>query len=95
MFAVTVTFEIKPENVDRFLALVQENAQTSLRDEPGCQLFDICHTLGETTVFLYEIYDSKAAFDAHLASAHFKTFDAATARMVDSKDARLFEKVIR
>jgi len=95
MFAVTVTFRIKPESLSAFLPLMQGNARTSVEDEPGCQLFDICHTPGETTVFLYEIYDNKAAFDAHLASAHFKSFDAATAQMIDTKDVRVFEKVIR
>jgi len=36
-------------------------------------------------VFLYEIYRDRGAFDAHLASAHFQSFDAATRPMVASK----------
>jgi len=33
-------------------------------------------------VALYEIYDKEAAFAAHLASPHFKTFAAAIAGFV-------------
>ncbi len=95
MFAVAVTFQVKLDCLTAFLPLMLENARTSLREEPGCQHFDICHTPGEATVFLYEIYDNKAAFDAHRAMDHFKDFDAATAQMIDTKKLRMFEEVIR
>ncbi len=95
MFAVTVTFEIKPDEMVNFLPLMQQNARQSLENEPGCQVFDICHSFGESTVFLYEIYDDKVAFDTHLATQHFKNFDAATAAMIETKDVRVFEEVIR
>ncbi|MEM7522936.1 MAG: antibiotic biosynthesis monooxygenase [Pseudomonadota bacterium] len=39
-------------------------------------------------MFLYEVYDDAAAFDAHLASDHFKDFDAAVAPMVAAKTVR-------
>ncbi len=38
--------------------------------------------------FLYEKYDDRAAFDRHLASAHFKSFDATVAPWVVSKDVQ-------
>jgi autoinducer 2-degrading protein len=40
-------------------------------------------------VFLYEVYENRAAFDAHLTSAHFRSFDATFVGMIDSKDAPL------
>jgi autoinducer 2-degrading protein len=93
MYAVAVTFDIQPGQMNRFLPLMIDNARTSRSIEPGCQQFDICRN-GDT-VFLYEIYDSRAAFDDHLASDHFKSFDAAVARMIAQKQIDLFEEVIR
>jgi (4S)-4-hydroxy-5-phosphonooxypentane-2,3-dione isomerase len=84
-FAITVTFELVPGHRDRFLELVRENAATSLRAEPGCRRFDVLIPEREDAVFLYEIYTDRAAFDAHLASDHFKAFNEATTRMVAAK----------
>lgn len=95
MFAVTVTFTIKPLQTKYFLYHIAQNAQTSLQTEPGCQQFDVCHDSSGTTVFLYEIYDTRAAFEAHMTTAHFKAFEHVTAQMIDTKEVRLFEKVIR
>lgn len=90
MYVVTVAFEIRPEAAAAFLPLMLENARASLAEEPGCLRFDVC---GEATadeaaparIFLYEIYQDRSAFDAHLASAHFRSFDQATGPMVTSK----------
>ena len=93
MYAVTVFLRIKPGSVEAFLPLMLENARTSRQTEGGCQQFDVCRD-GEE-VFLYELYDDRAAFEAHLASTHFKAFDAATGDMIVSKEVRLFEDVMR
>ena len=95
MYVVTVAFEIRPEAAAAFLPLMLENARTSLAEEPGCLRFDVCgedaggHDMGDDAppvrVFLYEIYRDRGAFDAHLASAHFQSFDAAIRPMVASK----------
>ncbi|MEL6915761.1 MAG: putative quinol monooxygenase [Pseudomonadota bacterium] len=94
MFAVVVTLEIAPGKLTDFLELIRPNAAASLREEPGCKRFDVCHDGGRPgEVFLYELYDDGAAFEAHLATAHFKTFDAATASMIVAKDVRTYEDV--
>lgn len=93
MYAVTVTFTVNIGDIDQFLPLMVENANTSLRDEAGCQQFDVCRD--KNVVFLYEIYDNKTAFEIHLRSAHFKTFDAAVSDMIDKKEVVIFEEVIR
>ena len=83
MFVVTVHFTIDPERSDDFMALMLENAARSRRDEPGCRQFDICTDDARPgSVFLYELYDNAAAFEAHLAAPHYKAFAAATAPMV-------------
>lgn len=93
-FAITVTFEIDNERFEVFLPLMHENAQASVREEPGCLRFDVLLPIEDSarrTVFLYEVYESRAAFDAHLASPHFLSFDEATRDMIIAKSVTIFE----
>ena len=39
------------------------------------------------------VYDDKAAFDAHLATAHFKEFNDKTAPWIAEKKVRILERV--
>ncbi|MDW4499167.1 putative quinol monooxygenase [Sulfitobacter sp. D35] len=95
MFAVTVTFEIVSDQIDAFLPLMKRQAETSLSEEEGCVTFDICRDGARPdVVFLYEIYADKAAFDSHLASAHFQEFDAAVRDLVTGKTIVCFDEVI-
>ena len=74
---VTVDFRITADHWPDFLAAVGEQAKTSLAMEPACRVFDVAVAAdGEPTVFLYEVYDDRAAFDAHLTTPHFLAFDA-------------------
>lgn len=94
-FAVCVTFRIKPESLDAFLPLMNENASTSLRDEEGCWRFDVCTDDGRAgEVFLYEIYTSSDAFQIHLASEHFLKFDSQVKDMIADKQVKTFKTVI-
>ena len=89
MYVVIVDFRIKPERLAAFMPLMLENARLSRETEPGCRQFDVCvDPADKTSVFLYEIYDDRAAFDAHLATAHFKRFDSAVGPMVATKVVR-------
>ncbi|MBK9117251.1 MAG: antibiotic biosynthesis monooxygenase [Betaproteobacteria bacterium] len=93
MYVVTVEFEIEPQQWARFLPLVLDNAQRSLAGEPGCRQFDVCVDASRPGVaFLYELYDDRAAFDAHLASPHFKAFAAATEAMIDAKRVATWQR---
>ena len=86
MYAVIVELKIAEGAMAGFLPLMHVNAATSLRDEPGCQQFDVCIAESDPLlVVLYEVYDNRAAFEAHLGSAHFKSFDAAVADMITDK----------
>lgn len=85
MYLVTVIFTVSPQHAAAFLPRVQQQAADSLT-EPGCRRFDVWLDPGNAArVFLYEIYDDRAAFDAHLASAHFKAFDAEVGPWVTDK----------
>jgi quinol monooxygenase YgiN len=85
-FSVWVEFQIKPGAMPAFMPLMLANAQASLSREPGCRQFEVMQSLQDKdTVLLFEIYDSRAAFDEHLDSAHFKQFAAQTAQMIVSR----------
>ena len=86
MFVVTVDFTLDPAQRDAFLPLMLENAARSREDEPGCRQFDVCiDPARPDRVFLYELYDDAAAFDAHLAAPHVRAFAAATATMITAR----------
>jgi (4S)-4-hydroxy-5-phosphonooxypentane-2,3-dione isomerase len=85
-YAITVEFILKSGCMAAFRKLIDQNAQNSLDLEPGCRRFDVLVPLNKpNTVFLYEIYDDKAAFEAHLKSAHFLTFNQKSSSLVHSK----------
>lgn len=74
-FVVIAEFRVKPGCMDAFLALARDDARHSVQDEPGCRRFDV--TLpqdAEGAVLFYEIYDDRAAFDAHLLTPHLASF---------------------
>ena len=84
MFVVTVAFSHPEAARARFLELVAANAARSLADEPGCRRFDVCLDAGGD-VFLYELYDDAAAFEAHRAMPHYRDFIAASAPLGGAK----------
>lgn len=92
MHVITVGFTIHPEHLAAFMPLMLENARLSRETEPGCRRFDVCRDPEQAgQVFLYEIYDDRAAFEAHLATPHFKAFDTAIRAMVATKQVRAYE----
>ena len=94
MYAVVVTFQITPGKMAVFLPLMHQNATTSLTQEEGCHRFDVCtDPKRPDEVFLYEIYTDRAAFDAHLGSTHFESFDTQVAPMIAAKDVRTYQDV--
>ena len=94
MFVVTVEFVVKAPHIEQFRKAMLANASASLRDEVGCKQFDIdVDPADDKAIFLYEIYDDQAAFAAHCASAHFKSFDSTVADWVERKTVRLLKRL--
>lgn len=86
MYAVCVVLRLKPGKFDDFMPLIKKNAQTSLREEAACQRFDVATDSADAqAVFLYELYDDRAGFDAHLGSQHFQAFDAEITDLIEDK----------
>jgi (4S)-4-hydroxy-5-phosphonooxypentane-2,3-dione isomerase len=86
MIIVTVRFVVKQQHLSAFQQRMRQQAQDSLMREPACRRFDIGADADDPRkIFLYEIYDDTAAFDAHLASAHFRSFNGETQDWIESK----------
>ena len=87
-FAITVAFELVDGAFPEFYQMVSENASQSVAVEPGCLRFDVLTPVeagASPQVFLYEIYRDRAAFDFHLASDHYRSFDLNTRDLVSKK----------
>lgn len=72
MYCIIVKTELKSGFRDEFLPLMLENAAASVRDEPGCHVFDVIEDQESPgTFYLYEIYDDPAALEAHKQTPHY------------------------
>lgn len=77
-YVVIVEFQLKQGTRAEFRRLIDVNAQASVQNEEGCLQFDVLEPQGEDDqVVLYEIYSSKAAFEAHHLTDHFRAFASA------------------
>ena len=75
------------------MPLILEQARSSLSSEPGCHVFDVCQCEEVPEhIFLYEVYEDRAAFDAHLSSDHYSAFDSAVMNLVAEKHVRYFHR---
>jgi (4S)-4-hydroxy-5-phosphonooxypentane-2,3-dione isomerase len=72
MYVVIVSAKVKPEQRGRFLQAIEDNAVSSVRDEPGCLRFDVVRNAADPEHYVfYEVYRDEAAFQAHRDTDHF------------------------
>ena len=94
MYIVTVAFHIDPKFGAAFREQMTENARSSRKLERGCLQFDVCNDpMHPDRIFLYEVYADHAAFDAHIASTHYKAFEKAAGAWITAKDVRTYERI--
>ncbi len=85
-FSVVVTFKLKPGSAAAFTPLMLDNAEASVREEAGCLQFHVAHDEADPdTIWLYEVYDNAASFDAHLEAPHFLAFAEKAADMIEER----------
>ena len=90
---ITVDFALHEGAMKDFMPLMVDNANKSRALEPGCHRFDVLVSAKVTDrVFLYEIYEGRAAFEVHLKSAHFLEFSEKSKRYI--KDRTIWEFTI-
>jgi quinol monooxygenase YgiN len=88
-----VDIDVVPGQIDAYVAALKENGAAAVH-EPGCHEFNITVSPKDPNhVFIFEVYDNAAAFEAHRATDHFKKYAATTKEMVAKRDARAFASV--
>lgn len=77
--------EIDPAQLERYLAFLREEIETSIRVEPGVlTLYAVRLKTDPTRVRLFEMYADSSAYQAHIASPHFRKYKVGTEAMVKS-----------
>jgi quinol monooxygenase YgiN len=85
MLSLTVSLRVHPELRDEFLAAITTQAESCIRDEPGCLRFYVSEDVAEPNHFvLHELYRDEAALEEHRAAPHFKVWREAAGRVVIS-----------
>jgi (4S)-4-hydroxy-5-phosphonooxypentane-2,3-dione isomerase len=86
LYINAVDIDIVPGQVDNFLTALKENGAASVH-EPGCRAFNIAVSQKDANhVFVFEVYDNAAAFDAHLQTDHFKKHATTAKDMIAKRD---------
>ena len=97
--------EVHPNRVAEYNAILKEEAEASVRLEPGViAIFPMAQKEKPAEIRILEIYASREAYEAHLKTPHFQKYKTTTLEMVkslklvdmDALDAqtmaRIFEK---
>jgi (4S)-4-hydroxy-5-phosphonooxypentane-2,3-dione isomerase len=85
LYVNAVDIDVVPGKIENYLTAIKEVGAASIKSEPGCSEFDITVSQKDPNhLFIFEVYENAAAFDAHLKSDHYKKY-AATAKDVVAK----------
>lgn len=77
--------QIHPNSIAEYKAILKEDAEASVRLEPGViAIFPMSHKENPTKVKILEIYASREAYEAHLKTRHFQKYKTTTLEMVKS-----------
>jgi quinol monooxygenase YgiN len=77
--------QIDPARLDEYNAILKEEAEASVRLEPGViSIFPMYQREKPTEVRILEIYASRAAYESHIESPHFQKYKTTTLPMVKS-----------
>lgn len=81
MYSLFVTLDVHADRIDQFLEAITVNAAASLRDEPGCLVFDVHQDADVATRFyFYEVYADEDAFRVgHRSAPHYARWQEAAA----------------
>ena len=93
-FVVIAELSVSGPHRAEFLELCAYDSRSSVENEPGCHQFDVL-TMEDApeVVVLYEVYDDRAAFDAHLATPHYAAFAEGVERLeVTKTQVRFLER---
>lgn len=77
--------EIHPEHLDEYLAILKEEAEASVRLEPGViSIYPMYQKEKPNEIRILEIYKDKESYESHLQTPYFKHYKTTTLSMVKS-----------
>ena len=77
--------QIHPNSIAEYKAILKEEAEASVRLEPGViAIFPMSQKEKPTEVRILEIYANRDAYEAHLKTPHFQKYKTTTLEMVKS-----------
>src|SRR5690348_15847665 len=94
MHIVLVYIHVKPEHLNEFISVTEENAAQT-RKEPGCARFDVIQEKDDPTKFvLAEVYRAPEAHASHRETEHYKKWnDKAADWMVAPRTRTIYRSV--
>jgi quinol monooxygenase YgiN len=76
---------IDPSRLDRYKALLTEEIEASVLNEPGVVMLNAVSVKGDPSqIRILEVYVDQAAYESHLQTPHFLKYKTHTAAMVRS-----------
>jgi len=77
--------QIDSAQLAEYTAALKENAEASMRGEPGVlTLYAVAEKKDPTRITVFEIYADTAAYQSHIKTAHFLKYKSSTKGMVKS-----------
>ena len=86
-----VEFGLHPGAWPAFAGIMLDHAAKTLAEEPGCRRFDVLRaehedgSLDESRVFLVEVYDDRAAYEAHRSNPRMPGVNEAITPLLTSR----------
>jgi autoinducer 2-degrading protein len=94
LYVNAVDIDVVPGKIEDYLAAIKEVGAASIKSEPGCSEFDITVSQKDPNhLFIFEVYENAAAFDAHLKSDHYKKYAAAAKEVVAKREVHPLSSV--
>ncbi len=76
---------IDANHLEQYKAILKEEAEASVRLEPGViAIFPMYQRESDTEFRILEIYANREAYESHLKTSHFQKYKSATLHMVKS-----------
>jgi autoinducer 2-degrading protein len=93
LYISAVDLQITPSLMPKFLAALQDDGAAMIK-EPGAREFDSAVSEKEPGhVFIFEVYNNAAAYDAHQKTMAYGKFIATTMSMIKTYNIRPFSSV--
>ena len=94
MFAIYVTINVKPNDMEKFLEACIEEGKASVRDEPDCYRFEILRDKNNPNRFCFmEVFKNEQSLQTHWETPHFSKMWQTIENMIDGEiDGKIDEE---